>query len=98
MSSGDDDDDVGQMWRDVRTARQHKKRSNKQLSFDALREARIPFIVKNQGLHLIVADAWDFWPTTGLWIERRPTVRGHKRQGRGVLNLISVIAATAPKT
>lgn len=78
------DDDMGAFWRDVNAARQEKRATNREASPQALTTAGIAFESKNDGAHLIVAGAWDFWPGTGLWIRRQ----GQKTEGRGVLNLI----------
>lgn len=38
---------------------------------------KIPFASKNNGLHLIIADRWDFWPSTGKWFDKVRMKRGH---------------------
>jgi hypothetical protein len=57
------------------------------LSLKLLRDRDIPFVVKNGGAHIIVNGRIDFWPGTGLWIER-----GGPR-GRGVKDLLRHIGA-----
>jgi len=65
-----------------------RREHNKTCSTVLLAEKKIPFVLKNNGVHLIVADRFDFWPSTGLFMERG-IIEGRKRiQGRGVFNLI----------
>lgn len=86
------DDDTGstEYWRDVKRAKADKRHENTIRSTEILVLAGIPFISKNNGAHLIVADKYDFWPATGLWIERR---KGTK--GRGIAKLIGRIVPDA---
>lgn len=83
--------DMGDYWRDVRPAMQEESRqkraSNRESSAKMLAAAGIAFEAKNEGAHLIVTAngrTVDFWPGTGLWIER-----GTSRQKRGVRRLIA---------
>lgn len=76
------DNDMTAAWADYRKERSMKKRGNQAASTERLREAGIPFATYNGGVHLVVADRVDFWPGTGLWIERGPAgVRGRGVQG-----------------
>ena len=94
--------DMGDYWRDVRPAIQEESRkkraSNRESSAKMLAAAGIAFEAKNEGAHLIVTAngrTVDFWPGTGLWIER-----GASRQKRGVRRLIAELknsARTAPQ-
>lgn len=94
MSGETDDGDAGQLWRDVHAAQRQKRAENRERSAGALTEAGISYVVKNDGAHLIVADQWDFWPGTGLWMNR-----GNRRQhGRGVFRLISRIKSAGEFT
>lgn len=86
-SAADDDDSMGDFWRDVKAARQEKRADNRTASADLLRQAGIQFQAKNGGAHLVVTalgKTIDFWPGTGLWI-----VRGQQKRNRGVRHLIS---------
>lgn len=87
----DDDTDMGEQWRAYRAARQQKRRENMASSIAELQARGIPFVSNNGGVHLVVAGAWDFWPSTGLWMSRHPGQNGRKREGRGVLKLIARI-------
>lgn len=89
--------DMGDYWRDVRPTMQEESRqkraSNRESSAKMLAAAGIAFETKNEGAHLIVTAngrTVDFWPGTGLWIER-----GTSKQKRGVRRLISELKNSA---
>jgi hypothetical protein len=75
------------------TDRSKKKRAhNRETSSKILAAAGLFFETKNKGAHLIVMAGGrtvDFWPGTGLWIER-----GKPKQRRGVNNLIAELKNT----
>jgi hypothetical protein len=75
-----------EFWRDVRKTKQDKRASNRDRSTEILVIAGIPFVSKNNGAHLIVAERYDFWPGTGLWMER-----GKSRKHRGIRSLVERI-------
>ena len=82
-----------EMWDVVRKRGQEKRARNRGDSALMLTESGIPFAVHNAGAHLIVAGRIDFWPGTGLWMERKSNKRHY-----GVRGLIKhVKAALAPK-
>lgn len=94
----EDDDDMGALYRGLREERQEKRAANTVNSTQLLIDAGIPFVSKNYGVHLIVAGTWDFWPSTGLWIDRRPPMPGHrKREHRGVQHLINRVKTDMEK-
>lgn len=72
-------------------AKQEKRAKNREDSARMLREARVRFVEKNDGAHLIVTGSgghvFDFWPGTGLW-----KMRGSMQQHRGVRKLIKMAA------
>lgn len=84
------DESMGAFWRDVKKARQEKRRLNRTFSPAQLMAAGIEFEEKNDGAHLIVKKKEggfvDFWPGTGLWIDRQSN-----KKGRGVEKLIFFI-------
>ncbi len=82
----EDDDEHG--WKAVRKGRQEKRHSNLQYSTQLLRENGIEFVAKNDGIHLIISTtpAIDFYPSTGLWIERGTNIKG-----RGVRKLLNYL-------
>ena len=78
--------DVGDYWRDTRGYYQEKRAKNTASSTAILEREKIPFTSHNGGVHLVICDAWDFWPSTGLFIERATG-----KKGRGVFNLLKLI-------
>ena len=78
--------DLGDDFKAMRELSQEKRERNRAASTAILRRVGIPFESKNDGAHLIVLYAIDFWPGTGLWI-----VRKTKKKGRGVRNLLAII-------
>lgn len=71
----EDDDDMGAMWRAVKESKKQKRANNRFKSAQLLREAGMQFESKNFDAHLIVKHGGrvvDFWPGTGLWIDRKP--------------------------
>lgn len=77
--------DMGDIFNDMKRESQLKRASNRKSSADILTKAGIEFTSKNLGAHLIVGD-FDFWPGTGLFINRKTGKRG-----RGVKNLIKFV-------
>ena len=75
--------DMGDFWRGVNGYSQAKRWSNLESSTGIMERSGVPFVSKNNGVHLIVADRWDYWPSTGLFIDRIT-----KKKGRGVNNLL----------
>lgn len=84
----EDDDDMGALFRSRRVASQEKRATNREASTRLLTERGIKFTEHNHGAHLIVAGAWNFWPGTGRFEQRKGTAGGKKIEGRGVLNLL----------
>lgn len=61
-----------------------KTARNRQYGAEALRRAGVPFESHNKEAHLIVSVAGttiDYWPGTGLWIERSSGQRCRGIQG-----------------
>ena len=75
-------DDMGHYWRDVREAKQEKKRQNEKSSTEILKSKGVQFRSLNGGNHLQLENGTNFWPSTGKWI------RKDGKKGRGVFNLI----------
>ena len=79
--------DMGEVFNELKKFNKAKKANNLEASTKRLEDAGIPFIKKNGGVHLIVGDGtFDFWPSTGLFINRAT-----QRRGRGVKNLIKFL-------
>jgi len=70
-------------WALYKATRRDKKRHNLEYSTQMLKDAAIPFVSHNHGMHLRVGKTIDFWPGTGLWKDHE-TGRNH----RGVKALI----------
>lgn len=77
--------EMGEFWRDVNGYGKQKRHSNMKSSTDLLTNQNIPFVSHNNGIHLVVLDRWDFWPSTGLFIDRKTS-----KKGRGVKNLLRI--------
>lgn len=84
--------DIGEVYEALREESAAKRASNRQSSTALLRARGIPHTVKNGGAHVIVGEPAfaDFWPGTGLWIERSTG-----RKGRGVFRLLKALGGRA---
>lgn len=89
----------GEAWQKEQKAaakkdRQERVGRNKTFAVDMLKKCGVAFKVKNGGEHVIVAGnpATDYWPGTGLFIQRAT-----KKEGRGIYNLLKLIGVKAPK-
>lgn len=85
------ENETTEMWRAHHAAQAARRAESRASSTDLLRQAKVPFVVKNNGAHLIVDDAVDFWPGTGLWHSRTTPA-----QGRGVMRLLTYLNVTLP--
>lgn len=83
--------DMGEIFNAMREASKEKRANNRDRSTEMLVIAGIPFVSKNNGAHLIVDGRFDFWPGTGLWMERGGSVK--RKKHRGIRSLISAIKA-----
>lgn len=89
MEKDDDDDDMGDLWRSIKKARQEKRADSRERSAGLLREKGISFEEKNLGAHLIVRSnscVIDFWPGTGKW-----NVRNSRNGGFGVFQMLKYL-------
>ena len=81
--------EIGETFQSLREMSQSKRATNRKESARLLTKRGIAFVVKNNGAHLIVQgrrSTIDFWPGTGLWIDRDTNTTG-----RGVQKLITFI-------
>lgn len=78
--------DMAETFNAMREHSKEKRASNRDRSTEILVLAGIPFVSKNNGAHLVVAERYDFWPGTGLWIER-----GTSKKHRGIRSLVQRI-------
>jgi hypothetical protein len=90
-SPAEDDDNMGDIFRPYREARVEKRRANTVNSTTILKERAVEFTSHNGGIHLVVAKKWDFWPSTGKFMERHGRAGKPLRKGRGVFNLLKLI-------
>lgn len=69
---------------------QERRARNRDSSASVLRSNGVDFDERSGGVHLIVkvsgTAAIDFWPGSGLWIERAT-----QRRGRGVFKLVRLV-------
>ena len=86
--------DIGETFRAARLASQEKRQQNRENSAEVLKAHGINFTSKNGGAHLVVKEKSiiDFWPGTGLWIDRE-----NSASGRGVFKLIKYINKESAK-
>ena len=76
----------GDIWRAVNEANTKKRWDNKENSLKLLNQREIKYICLSEGeAHYRIGD-FDFWPTTGKFINRKT-----KKSGRGVFNLIKIL-------
>lgn len=78
--------EISETYSALRNYRSIKRYQNKTSSTEILIKHEIPFVSKNNGVHLIVSNRYDYWPSTGLYINRKTGKRK-----RGVFNLIKEI-------
>jgi len=78
--------DVGEDFKAWHEHKKAKKHRNQLSSTELLIEFGIKFESFNSGNHLYVAERFDFWPSTGKWIERKT-----QRHGRGYRKLINAL-------
>jgi len=78
------ENEITEMWRELHAERAAKRAENRDGGAQVLQQAGHAFVSNNNGAHLIVAGgSVDFWPGTGLWMDRRTPERG-----RGVNSLL----------
>ena len=87
VAKDDEDDDPTTMWREHKAIRQQKRADNREGSGHLLRNAGITFVQHTEA-HFTVGDTdpYDFWPGTGLFINRKT-----KKRGRGVMRLMKLV-------
>lgn len=84
--------EMGDLWRQHNKERKEKRWDNLDRSLSLLRKVNVKFkSFDTQGLHLLIDERIDFWPTTGRWV-----VRNSKDKGRGVQQLIKYVVEKAP--
>lgn len=84
-------------WKAYKEEQRLRRENNASRSMLLLAEEGINFISRNGGVHLIIEDhcnMFDFWPSTGKWMQR---TRGTQTYFRGVRNLLDTIKKARPK-
>lgn len=81
--------DMGDFWGDTKEARKEESRKRK----DRNHAHAIDQLAKNgvsskskDGVHYVVDSRFDYWPSTGLFINRKT-----KKRGRGIKNLLRAL-------
>lgn len=77
--------DLGDTFKVFREAGQAKRQSNLETSVALLDAQKVPYTRLSE--HHLLVEGYDFWPSTGLWINR---IR-KRSKGRGVLALLIAI-------
>lgn len=85
--------DMGDHWNDVKNFMKEesrkKKERNKIMSTNNLISNKVRFESKNNGNHLVVENTYDFWPSTGVFINRKT-----KKKSRGVRELLNLVGSS----
>lgn len=87
--SHEDEDDDSSVWKALKEHSKQKRTHNRSNSTAILTAHGIPFVVKNEGAHLIVTAGQkkiNFWPGTGLWM-----VQGEPQRHGGVFKLLKYL-------
>jgi hypothetical protein len=78
--------DLGETFKEYRKMRKEKKIKNIHTSLDILDRNEIDYkILSMNGPHILV-EGFDYWASTGLFINRKT-----KKRGRGIFNLLKLI-------
>lgn len=88
-NAGDDDADMGDTFRQLRSESKARRQIDLVKSTQLLSECGVEFDPKNDGYHLIINHGGavvDFYPSTGKWIPR-----SKDKSGRGVLGLLEYL-------
>lgn len=86
--------EIGEMFEGFAEASKLRRASNRENSASILSDHRVHFVSKNDGAHLIVKNngkVVDFWPGTGLWIDRS----NQSKKARGVFPLLKHLGIKA---
>lgn len=86
-------DEMIEMYRDLRSISQEKRKDNRESSAEILTRNGVAFRSRNNGAHLIITHLGktaDFWPGTGKY-----QVHGTGKYKRGVFNLLRDLGVAA---
>lgn len=73
-----------ELYKELKEEKREKKLSNLEHSTKAVEASGIPFQRKNE-FHIII-EGYDFWPSTGLFINRKT-----QKRDRGVYRLLKIL-------
>jgi hypothetical protein len=79
--------DMGELFNAARVASQEKRSANLESSVELLTNSGASF-EKLSTYHYLVAGRYDFWPSTGLFIDRQT-----KSKSRGIFELLKIVEA-----
>ena len=79
--------DMGDIFRDMREFNKERRHQNLERGLERLKESGVDFKMLSPD-HVRVS-GYDYWPSTGLFIEMKT-----KRRGRGIGNLLKVVRIT----
>jgi len=65
------DEEVKEYYTALRVQSSKKREDNRAYAIKRLDTVGVKYETKNKGLHIIIADRWDFWPGTGKWRDRK---------------------------
>lgn len=82
--------DMGDDFKMLKDHSKEKRKANLEWSTvkveEFLKKNDINYEIKNDGQHFIIDNEWDYWPSGGLFINRKT-----KKKSRGMNNLIAAI-------
>jgi hypothetical protein len=84
--------EIGEMWAAVKAQQREDKAVRRAESVAALKRAGYSFSEHNTGLHLIIYrpySTFDFWPSTGKWMQRGTKVKRH-----GLVHLLTALKSS----
>jgi hypothetical protein len=84
--------EIGEMWAAVKAQQREEKAVRRAESAAALERAGYSFSEHNNGLHLIIYrpyGTFDFWPSTGKWMQRGTKVKRH-----GLVHLLAALKSS----
>lgn len=80
--------EISEIFKALKINKQEKKLDNHTKSINILKEKNIPYKMLSS-THIRIEDSFDFWPTTGLFINIKT-----KKRGRGIFKLLKEIKAS----
>ena len=85
--------EMGEIYYAMRKAKQERKQANKANGTEKIKRSGYSFVTHNDGLHIVIENRVDYWPSTGKFIDRQT-----KRKGRGILPLLKYLYGIIKQT